>query len=112
MTREEHEAVMALERAAHREDATPELWGVLTSYRAGTSLVESLGRAIEVLTDPDLGEQVPTDELVEEVRRYAREAGYAADRADDAAHEARGSADEAEEALSILIGRQKRKARR
>lgn len=112
MTREEREALDALERVAMQDRPGPDaLWEVVTGHRVGRlSLVEALGQALGVMADEEPEE--PTEGVIAEFERLAREADRSADRASDAAGEAREAADEADELLATLHGRRKHPTRR
>lgn len=110
MTHDERDALDALERAAMRDQGA-NLWPILTSYRAGGSLVEALGLAVSALAEY-VEETVPSEDLVEQAQRavdYAREHARDAERA---AEEAESAAEEADEALAVLLSRRKKGAAR
>ncbi len=107
MTRDEQDALEALERAATQKDAHPHLWALVTRHRAGEPLAAVLAEAIDLLTDPEVSGG-PSEEVLEQARDAAREAERYADRAEEAASDARDAADEANEALGLLLKRARR----
>lgn len=82
MTREERDALDILEDVGAR---FPDVWPVVTAYRAGVPLVESLARALELVAQEP---PIPTEEEVESAKRSADSARRSAERAEEAADDA------------------------